>query len=47
MLGELLNDQYFVEKIKLTNNLYAENQTKNGSIFINITSSLVFFATSK
>ena len=40
MLGEFQNDQQFVEKIKLANNLYAENQTRNDSIFTNITSKL-------
>ena len=40
MLGELQNDQYFVEKIKLANNLRAENQTRNDSIFTKNTSNL-------
>ena len=40
MLGEFQNDQQFVEKIKLTNNLHSENQTRNDSIFTNITSKL-------
>ena len=40
MLGEFQNDQQFVEKIKPANNLYAENQTRNDSIYINITSKL-------
>ena len=31
MLGEFQNDQQFVEKNKLANNLYAENQTRNDS----------------
>ena len=40
MLGEFQNNRQFAEKIKLTNNLYAENQTRNDGIFINITSKL-------
>ena len=40
MLGEFQYDQQFVEKIKFANNLYAENQTINDSIFTNITSQL-------
>ena len=40
MLGEFENDQQFAKKIKLANNLYAENQTRNDSIFTDITSEL-------
>ena len=40
MLGEIQNDQQFVKKIKLANNFYAENQTRNDSIFTNTTSKL-------
>ena len=40
MLGEFQNDQQFVEKVKLGNNLFAESQTRNDSVFANITSKL-------
>ena len=40
MLGEFQNDQQFIEKIKLANNLYAENYTRNDNTFTDITSKL-------
>ena len=40
MLVEFQNDQQFVEKLKLKNNLRLENQTRNDIKFTNNTSEL-------
>ena len=40
MLVEFQNDQQFVEKLKLENNLRLENQTRNDIKFTNNTSEL-------